>query len=56
LFVSRTQLTVMDIASKKSRTIPLPRPIVGFTLAPDGRALYLNERVTEGDIWMMSTR
>ncbi len=55
LFVSGTQLKIIEIASKQIRTIPLLRPIRAFAVAPDGRALYLNERTSEADIWMMSS-
>ena len=55
LFVSNSQLRVLDIASKQVRPVPLPRPIRGFSIAPDGRALYLDERTAEADIWLMSS-
>jgi Tol biopolymer transport system component len=55
LFVSHGRLNVIDVTSKQSRTIPLPRPIDDFAISPDGRALYLNERTAEADIWMMSS-
>jgi len=56
LFVSNSQMFVVDIASKQVRPVPLPRPIRGFSVSPDGRALYLDERTAEADIWLMSPR
>jgi hypothetical protein len=55
LFVEGTKLLSVDIASKKVRAIPLPRPIRGVSISHDGRTLYLHERIAEAHIWMMST-
>jgi Tol biopolymer transport system component/predicted Ser/Thr protein kinase len=56
LFLDGAGLAVIDIASKQIRSIPLPRPIRGFDIAPDARTLYLYERTSEADIWMMTTK
>ena len=56
LFVSGTKLAAVDVASKQVREVPIPRPIRGFAIAPDGRALYLDERTAEADIWLVTSR
>jgi hypothetical protein len=47
---------MVDVASRQVRSIPVPRPIRGFTIAPDGRALYLVERTAEADVWLVSEK
>ena len=56
LFRDGDKIAMIDVASKKVRPIPLPRPITGFALAPDGRALYLQERTSEADIWLVTSK
>ena len=48
-------VAMIDIASKQIRLIPVPRPIQAFEVAPDGRALYLDELTAEADIWLVSS-
>ncbi len=47
---------MVDVASRQIRSIPIPRPVRGFAIAPDGRALCLDERTTEADIWLASAK
>lgn len=56
LFLDEGTPAVIDIASKQIRRIPIGRPLRGVELAPDGRALFLQERFTEADIWLLSTQ
>jgi serine/threonine protein kinase len=56
LFLSGSQLEAVDVDSKQVRSITLPRPIVAFSVSPDGRTLYVNDRSAEADIWLMSSR
>jgi eukaryotic-like serine/threonine-protein kinase len=56
LFHEGDKLATIDLASKKVRPIPLPRPIISFAVAPDGRALYLKERTSKADIWMVTSK
>jgi Tol biopolymer transport system component len=56
LFLDGSKLAMVDVASKQVRSIPIPRPISGFALAPDGRALYLDERTAESDIWLFTAK
>lgn len=56
LFVSGTKLAAVDVVSKQVRDVPIPRPIRGFAIAPDGRALYLDERSAEADIWLVASQ
>jgi len=56
LFVDGGQLKAIDVASKQVRTIPLPRPIRSCAIAPDGHALYLDERIAEADIWLVTAK
>ncbi|MDQ6803300.1 MAG: hypothetical protein M3041_21065, partial [Acidobacteriota bacterium] len=56
LFLDGTTLAVIDVASKKIQSIPLPRPIRWFDIAPDFRTLYLDERVSEADVWMVTSK
>ena len=55
LFHDGDKLAVIDFASKKV-PIPLPRPITSFALAPDGHALYFQERTSEADVWMVTSK
>src|SRR5438132_1346064 len=56
LFHDGDKLAVIDFASKRVGPIPLPRPITSFALAPDGHALYFQERTSEADIWMVTSK
>ena len=56
LFRDGDKLATIDFASKKVGPIPLPRPITSFALAPDGHALYFQERTSEADIWMVTSK
>jgi Tol biopolymer transport system component len=56
LFRDGGNISVIDLATKKVRPIPLPHPVSSFVLAPDGRALYLQERTSEADIWMVTSK
>jgi eukaryotic-like serine/threonine-protein kinase len=56
LFVDGAGLAVIDVTSKQIRSIPIPRPIRWFDVAPDFRTLYLDERVAESDIWMVTSK
>jgi Tol biopolymer transport system component len=55
LFRDGDKISVIDVASKAVRPI-LSRQINGFAIAPDGRALYLQERTSEADIWMVTSK
>ena len=56
LFLDGAGLSEVDVASKKIQSIPIPRPIRWFDVAPDFHALYLDERTAEADIWMVTTK
>jgi WD40 repeat protein len=56
IFLDGTGLSGIDVATKQIRPIAIPRPIRGFDVAPDARTLYLHERVSEADIWMVTTK
>ena len=56
LFLDGAGLAEIDVASKQIRSIPIPRPIRWFDVAPDCRALYLDERLSEADIWMVTSK
>ena len=56
LFLDGTTLAVIDIASKEIRLIPFSRPLRWFDVAPDFRALYLDERTSEADIWLVTSK
>jgi Tol biopolymer transport system component len=56
LFLDGTGLSVIDVASKQIRSIPVPRAIRWFDVAPDFRTLYLAERVSEADVWMVTSK
>jgi hypothetical protein len=56
LFLDGAGLSVIDVASKQIRSIPLPRPIRWFDCAPDFRTLYLDERTSEADIWLVTSK
>jgi serine/threonine protein kinase len=56
LFLDGATMAVIDVASKQIRSIPFPRPIRWFDVAPDFRALYVDERTSEADIWLVTSK
>jgi Tol biopolymer transport system component len=53
LFFDGNTPAIIDVASKQIHPIPVGHHLRGVELAPDGRALFLYERISEADIWMM---
>ena len=53
LFIDGDRAAVIDIATKQVRQILPGRRVRGLELAPDGRTLFLYERTSEADIWIM---
>jgi Tol biopolymer transport system component len=56
LFLDGDTPAVIDIATKQIRRIPVGRRLRGVELAPDGRALFLYERTSEADIWLVAEK
>ena len=52
-FVDGAGASVVDIASRQIRPIPIARRLRSCEIAPDGRSLILYERSEEADIWLM---
>ena len=53
LFIDGDRAAVIDIATKQVRHILPDRRVRNLEITPDGRTLFLYERTSEADIWMM---
>ena len=56
LFLDGEGASVIDVASKKVRSIPVGRRLRGVEITPDGRGLILHERMEEADIWLAAVK
>jgi Tol biopolymer transport system component len=53
LFFDGNGASVIDVASKQVRRIPVGRRLRACEISPDGRALILYESTEEADVWLM---
>lgn len=54
LTIEANQLVALDVVKKTARRIPQPvASFDGFTIAPDGRALYLGGIDSTSALWVM---
>jgi Tol biopolymer transport system component len=55
LFLDGATMAVIDVASKQIRPIAFPHRVRWFDVARDFRTLFLDERISESDIWLVTS-